>query len=270
MMRVCASLAVLFCAAVVLPPSVAAARPAAPSVSAEASIRAAVDAPGRKAENRLRDPYRHPVETLSFFGVTPEQTVVELLPSGGWYFEILAPLLRDRGAYIGAQPPGNAATALQGRITASPDLYGKARIVPWPVGDAVAPGSVDTVLTFRNIHNLVMGEREEAAFAAFFAMLKPGGTLGIVDHRLPEDRPDALQKTSGYLKPSFVRALAEKAGFVFVGSSEVNSNPKDSADWPAGVWTLPPTLRNGDVDRAKYLAIGESDRMTLKFRKPLK
>ncbi|WP_184078902.1 class I SAM-dependent methyltransferase [Sphingobium subterraneum] len=267
-MRVLAPLALSLCTAMALPPS-ALAKPGT-QASAETAIRAAVAAPSRTPANRLRDPYRHPIETLRFFGVTPQQTVAEFLPGGGWYFEILAPLLRDHGTYIGLQPPGPATTALQNRVAADPALYGTARIAPWPTGDAVAPGSVDTVLTFRNIHNLVMNGTEEAAFATFYAMLKPGGTLGIVDHRLPEDRPDALQKTSGYLKPSFVRALAEKAGFVFVGSSEINANPKDSTDWPDGVWTLPPTLRKGEVDRAKYLAIGESDRMTLKFRKPRK
>ena len=145
------------------------------------------------------------------------------------------------------------------------------KLVAYPEEAASIPAnSVDTVLTFRNVHNMVMGGSEDATFKAFFAMLKPGGTLGIVDHRLPEDRDTALEKSSGYLKVSTIRRIAEGAGFEYVGASEVNANPKDTADWEKGVWTLPPTLRNGEVDRAKYVAIGESDRMTLKFRKPPK
>jgi len=124
------------------------------------------------------------------------------------------------------------------------------------------------VLTFRNVHNMVMRGNGGEIFSHFFRMLKPGGVLGVVDHRLPEDRDSAVEKTSGYLKVSTVRKLAEDAGFVLEASSEVNANPRDTADWATGVWTLPPTLRNGEVDRDKYLAVGESDRMTLRFRKP--
>jgi len=144
------------------------------------------------------------------------------------------------------------------------------KVVAYPEEAAQIPaGSVDTVLTFRNVHNMVMGGKEGETFKAFFTMLKPGGTLGVVDHRLPESRDTALEKTSGYLKVSTIKRIAQEAGFEFVGASEVNANPKDTADWEKGVWTLPPVLRNGEVDKAKYLAIGESDRMTLKFRKPI-
>jgi predicted methyltransferase len=136
-------------------------------------------------------------------------------------------------------------------------------------------GSADVVLTFRNVHNWRMGYRRDdkrdysaQAFREIYAMLKPGGTLGIVDHRLPEGASDERERTSGYIKVSTVRRLAEQAGFRLAGSSEINANPKDSADWPDGVWTLPPSLRLKDKDRDKYLAIGESDRMTLKFVKP--
>lgn len=231
-------------------------------------IAAAIADPGRSPANVARDRYRHPAETLAFFGVTPQQTVVEYSPGGGWYTEILAPLLRDEGTFYAMQPSGPYLERYKTFLAGKPDAYAKVMLVPYPEEAAKIPaGSVDTVLTFRNVHNMVMAGTEEATFKAFFAMLKPGGTLGVVDHRLPEDR-DGAQEKSGYLKMSTVRRIAEAAGFAYVGASEINANPKDTADWEKGVWTLPPTLRNGDVDRARYLAIGESDRMTLKFRKP--
>ena len=234
-------------------------------------ISAALAAPTRTPANVARDTYRHPAETLKFFGVTPSQTVVEYSPAGGWYTEILAPLLKDKGTFYAAQGAGAGFDKLKAKLDADPATYGKVKLVPWSAPLAAVPaGSVDTLLTFRNVHNMVMGGTEAATFKAFFDVLKPGGTLGIVDHRLPEDRDIAQEKSSGYLKVSTVRRLAQAAGFQYVGASEVNANPKDTADWEKGVWTLPPVLRNGDVDKAKYLAIGESDRMTLKFRKPLK
>lgn len=234
-------------------------------------IGAAIMAPTRTPANVARDQYRHPAETLKFFGVTPTQTVIEYMPAGGWYTEILAPLLKDKGTFYAAQTPGKGFDTLKAKLDADPATYGKVKLVPWSAPLAGVPaGSVDTLLTFRNVHNMVMGGTEAATFKAFFDVLKPGGTLGIVDHRLPEDRDTAAEKSSGYLKVSTVRRLAEAAGFQYVGASEVNANPKDSADWEKGVWTLPPVLRNGDVDKARYLAIGESDRMTLKFRKPVK
>jgi len=234
-------------------------------------IAAAVAAPTRTPANLARDRYRHPGETLTFFGVTPTQTVVEYSPSGGWYTEILAPLLRAHGAFYALQPAGKGLETTKAFLSAKPETYDKVKLVAWP--DAIAaipPGSVDTVLTFRNVHNLIQAGSEATVFKAFFAVLKPGGILGVVDHRLPETRDSAQEKDSGYLKISTVRRIAEAAGFQLVGSSEVNANPKDSADWPQGVWTLPPTLRLGAVNRDTYLAVGESDRMTLKFRKPFK
>jgi predicted methyltransferase len=164
-------------------------------------------------------------------------------------------------------------------MTANPALYGKVRLAAFPAWEASEPrvpnGSADVVLTFRNVHNWVQGyqrpdkqDYSPEAFRQIYAMLKPGGTLGIVDHRLPESADAAREKTSGYVKVSTVRRLAEQAGFRFAGASEVNANPKDTADWPDGVWTLPPVLRLKDKDREKYLAVGESDRMTLKFVKP--
>ncbi|MEJ7927246.1 methyltransferase [Sphingobium sp. AN641] len=237
--------------------------------SAADPIGTAIAAPTRTPAYVARDIYRHPAETLAFFGVTPTQTVLEYMPAGGWYTEILAPLLRDKGVFYAAQAAGPGFDKFKAKLDADAATYGKVKLVPWTAPLASVPaGSVDTVLTFRNVHNMVMGGTEAATFKAFFDVLKPGGTLGIVDHRLPEDRDTALEKSSGYIKVSTVRRLAEAAGFQYVGASEVNANPKDTADWEKGVWTLPPVLRNGEVDKDKYLAIGESDRMTLKFRKP--
>lgn len=234
-------------------------------------IAAAIAAPSRTPKNVARDQYRHPAETLAFFGVTPKATVVEYSPSGGWYTEILAPLLRDHGTFYALQPTGRYLDGYKAFLAANPAVYDKVKVAAYPEEAASIPtGSVDTVLTFRNVHNMVMAGNEGATFKAFFAMLKPGGTLGVVDHRLPEDRDSALEKSSGYLKVSTIRRIAQGAGFEYVGASEVNANPKDTADWPKGVWTLPPTLSQKDVDKDKYLAIGESDRMTLKFRKPVK
>ncbi|MDQ4421309.1 methyltransferase [Sphingobium sp. DEHP117] len=227
------------------------------------AIAAAVASSARTPENMARDKYRHPAETLTFFGVKPSDTVLEFNPGGGWYTEILTPVVAGHGHYIGTQAPGAGLDKLKARFTGA-----HIRFVDWPVGDVIPAGSVDTILTFRNVHNLVMKDAAPAAFATFFKLLKPGGTLGVVDHRLPETRDSAMEKTSGYLKLSTVRKLAEDAGFVLEAQSEINANPKDSADWEKGVWTLPPTLTNGAVDRDKYLAIGESDRMTLRFRKP--
>jgi predicted methyltransferase len=234
-------------------------------------IAAAIAAPSRTPKNVARDQYRHPAETLAFFGVTPSQTVVEYSPSGGWYSEVLAPLLRDHGTFYALQPTGRYLDGYKTFLAANPAVYDKVKVAAYPEEAASIPaGSVDTVLTFRNVHNMVMAGSEAATFKTFFTMLKPGGTLGVVDHRLPEDRDVALEKSSGYLKVSTIRRIAQAAGFEYVGASEVNANPKDTADWPKGVWTLPPSLSQKDVDKDKYLAIGESDRMTLKFRKPVK
>ncbi len=247
---------------------------AARSAGADPAIVAAVSDPHRGAANRLRDGYRHPVETLSFFGVKTGQTVVEYSPGGGWYTEILAPLLHRNGHYVVlASSAPKAQAGLAKLIAAGGPRYGGATdaSIDTATGKTtVAPGSADVVLTFRNVHNLVFDGPDTAprVFAAFFTMLKPGGTLGVVDHRLPEKRESALEKSSGYLKRSTVLKLATAAGFRLAAESQVNANPKDSADYPNGVWTLPPTLERGDKDRARYLAIGESDRMTLKFVKP--
>lgn len=263
-------LPLLLAAAALLPVGAAVAQHAGHHKAGD-PIAAAIAAPSRTAKNVARDSYRHPAQTLAFFGVTPTQTVVEYAPSGGWYSEILAPLLRDHGTFYALQPTGRYLDGYKTFLAEKPQVYDKVKLVPFPEETASIPAnSVDTVLTFRNVHNMVMADSQAATFKAFFDMLKPGGTLGVVDHRLPEDRDTALEKSSGYLKVSTIRAIAQAAGFEYVGASEVNANPKDTADWPKGVWTLPPTLSQKDVDKDKYLAIGESDRMTLKFRKPAK
>lgn len=232
-------------------------------------VAAAVAAPTRTPANVARDIYRHPTETLAFFGVKPDDVVLEYAPGAGWYSEILGPLLSGSGTYYATPPAGKSADAFSQRVAADPARFGKIQIVPWPPADgAITPGSVDVIVTFRNVHNMVMADTGEDSFRRFFALLKPGGMLGVVDHRLPETRETALEKTSGYLKVSTVRRLAEQAGFVLEAQSEINANPKDDADHPKGVWTLPPTLTMGEQDRDRWLAIGESDRMTLRFRKP--
>ncbi len=243
------------------------------------ALRAAIAAPSRTAANTARDRYRHPLETLSFFGVRASDTVVEIWPSGGWYTEILAPWLRrGGGTYYAASMGETGNNGMRRLMAASPALYGAIRLAAFPAFEAsetrVPDGSADVVLTFRNVHNWQMGYQRSSqpysaeAFRQMFRMLRPGGTLGVVDHRLPESATAERERGSGYLKVSTIRRLAEEAGFRFAGSSEVNANPRDTTDWPRGVWTLPPTLRLGDQDRERYLAIGESDRMTLKFVRP--
>ena len=239
----------------------------------------AIAAPTRTAANVARDKYRHPAETLAFFGIQPNHIVVEIWPGGGWYTEILAPYLQAGGGRLYAAAPAWGRSGLDKLKAANGALYGPVTVADFPVFDGKAAeipdGSADAVVTFRNVHNWRMGYRRDdkadyslAAFRQMFAMLKPGGVLGIEDHRLPESADPTRERKSGYIKVSTVRALAEQAGFRFAGASEINANPNDTAEWADGVWTLPPSLRLGDKDREKYLAIGESDRMTLKFVKP--
>jgi predicted methyltransferase len=241
------------------------------------AIDASVAAPTRSAANVARDSQRHPAETLAFFGVKPGDTIVEIWPGGGWYTEILAPLTRAKGSYLAAAPWPEGLKAVQALQAKDHATYGHIEVAAFPAAQGqprVPDGSADIVLTFRNVHNWRMGYQRQGAdysmeaFTQMYAMLKKGGVLGIEDHRLPEGAGSERERTSGYIKVSTVRALAEAAGFRFVGASEVNANPRDTADWPNGVWTLPPTYRLKDVDRARYAAIGESDRMTLKFVKP--
>jgi predicted methyltransferase len=246
--------------------------------SADAALQALVASPDRSPANRARDPYRHPAATLSFFGVKSDSVVVEILPGGGYWTEILAPYLREHGHYVAAvgdrastsEETRKSIAAFTSKYVDKPQRYGPIEVSDF-AGDkypVAAPGSADFVLTFRNVHNWMAHGDAPAAFAAFYKALKPGGVLGVEEHRGRIDAPQDPLAKSGYVREDFAIALAEAAGFKFAGASEINANPKDTKDYPVGVWALPPTYRLKDVDRAKYSAIGESDRFTLKFVKP--
>ena len=234
----------------------------------------------RPAANRARDGYRHPKETLQFFGLRPDLSVVEVWPGGGWYTQILAPVLRERGKYFAAhfhvdeKSPrymGPAREAFVKSLAVRPDLYDRVVVTSLdaPRHVDIAPrGSVDLVLTFRNVHNWTAAKTDEAMFRAFFDALKPGGVLGVVEHRANEGTSLEQMIKTGYMTEGYVIGLAQKSGFRLAARSEINANPKDTKDHPRGVWTLPPSFRLGDQDRQQYAAIGESDRMTLKFVKP--
>jgi len=231
----------------------------------------------RSEKNKARDEYRNPVETLTFFGIRPDMTVVEIYPGRGWYTEILAPYLKDSGTLFAAEHPGDPSyAALQRSLDAfdqkiqdAPELYGEVkRTKLTKEGHIAPPGSADLVVTFRNVHSLMGSGTEQEAFAAMFKALKPGGVLGVVQHRGDPNVKQDPKAGLGYVNEDYVIELAEKAGFDLAEKAEINGNPKDTKDHPKNVWTLPPSLRLGDEDREKYLAIGESDRMTLKFVKP--
>jgi predicted methyltransferase len=231
----------------------------------------------RSAENKARDQYRHPYETLTFFGIRPDLTVVEIYPGRGWYTEILAPYLKGSGTFYAAEHPGDPSyeavqrslAAFDEKVKAAPELYGEVKRTKLTEdGDIAPPGSADLVVTFRNVHSWMGAGTEDEAFAAMFKALKPGGVLGVVQHRGNPDVKQDPKAGSGYVNEDYVIELAKKAGFELAEKSEINANPKDTKDYPKGVWTLPPSLRLGDEDREKYLDIGESDRMTLKFVKP--
>jgi predicted methyltransferase len=249
---------------------------------AGAALDKAIAADHRTPAYVERDPYRHPKETLEFFGLEPGQTVVEVWPGRGWYTEILAPYLRDGGQYYAAgfaisleadatpkyMRDINAAFAT--KMAERPDVYSKVIVSELGKPDrwhACPPGTADLVLTFRNVHNWLESEYEDDMFRAFHAALKPGGVLGVVEHRAKPGTSREQMIKSGYVTEAYVIEQAEKAGFKLQAKSEVNANPNDTADHPRGVWTLPPVLRLKDEDREKYLAIGESDRMTLRFVK---
>jgi predicted methyltransferase len=232
----------------------------------------------RPAADRARDRFRHPKQTLLFFGIRPNTRVLQVWPESGWYTRIIAPLVRARGRYyagVMAPDPGSrfeqARLARFRRLLASrPDLYDRVRVVTFPLngGDAVPPGSVDMVLSFRDLHEwLALGDAQQA-LATIYRALRPGGVFGVVDNRGKSGVPQDPRARNGYVRQSYAIRLIEAAGFRLVATSEVNANPRDTKNYPAGVWTLPPDYRLGNIDRAKYAAIGESDRFTLKFVKP--
>lgn len=249
---------------------------AAAPAKVDPALAAAVANPARTPAFVARDSMRHPAEELTFFGLAPTQTVVELWPGGGYWTEILGTYLAKGGHYYVALPPSGNTEEDAGvshwrtRIAAQGDRLGKIQETTLGKGrfDIAPPGSADLVLTFRNLHNWMDGGYAEQALAACFKALKPGGILGIEEHRGRNDRAQDPKAKNGYVREDYTIALAKKAGFELVGKSEINANSRDTKDWIDGVWTLPPTLSQGDKDRARYVAIGEADNFVLKFRKP--
>jgi len=224
-----------------------------------------------------RDAARHPVAVLEFAGIKPNMTVVEISPGGGYWTEILAPYLHERGTYYTAIAPralseraAAAADNWRKTLDANKAVYGNVKVSDFGRDSFnVAPaGTADLVLTFRNVHNWMAQGYAEQAFVGFYNALKPGGVLVVEEHRARTDQPQDPKAASGYVREDYTIGLAEKAGFKLAGRSEALANPKDTKDWPGGVWTLPPTLRLGEQDRAKYQAIGEADNFLLKFQKP--
>ena len=236
--------------------------------------------PHRSEADRARDRYRHPKETLLFFGIRPEMTVLEVWPEPGWYTDIIAPLLRDQGKYYAgviepdptSQSRSRRLESFRNKLASDATIYGKAVMVTFPShgGDAVPPGTVDLVVTFRNLHNWMGDDTAASMLATAYRALKPGGVLGVVDHCGNPALPQDPKAKSGYVTEEYAIKLIEAQGFRLLGTSEVNANPKDTKDYSEGVWTLPPSYRLGDKDREKYAEIGESDRFTLKFEKPAK
>ena len=241
------------------------------------SLTQLLSAPHRTPANVVRVGLRHPIETLAFFGVKDTSTVVEILPgSRGYYLELLAPYLKARGHYVAANRDELAGPSyledhkkFLARLKEDPELFGKVQVTKFnaDLHEIARPGSADFVLTFRNLHNWIERNEIDGALRAFYKALKPGGVLGVVDHRGRTDMSQEAQMKNGYVREDVAIKLMEKAGFKFVAKSEVNANPKDTKDYPDGVWTLPPTFRLGDKDRAKYQAIGESDRFTHRYVK---
>jgi predicted methyltransferase len=256
--------------------------PGAPSASSapahvDPALTAAVASPDRQPTAVARDPARHPVEELTFMGLAQSQTVVELWPGGGYWTDILGPYLAPHGhLYVALPKAGVDADEDTGvvrwrkRFTSQPARYGT--IIQTTLGpgefDIAPPGSADLVLTFRNLHNWMDGGYAREALAACYRALKPGGIFGIEEHRGRNDRPQDPKAENGYVRQDYTIALAQQVGFELIGSSEMLANPRDTKDWVDGVWTLPPTLSQGDKDRERYIAIGEADNFVLKFRKP--
>lgn len=245
--------------------------------AAASDLKKAIAGEHRSANYIARDQYRHPFETLTFFGFSPTMTVVEVAPGGGWYTEILAPALKENGKLYGAHYPdtgkndyfSNSRQKLEKKL-ASNAVYKNVTLTNFTPGkiSTLAPeGSADLVLTFRNLHNW----KEKGTLQLFkdaYTALKSGGVMGVVEHRMPSTQKWQDNQHSGYFPETLAIELAKQAGFKLVAASDINANPKDNAQHPKGVWTLPPVLRLGEQDKDKYMAIGESDRMTLKFVKP--
>ncbi len=263
-------------AAALAPTMFGIARGEAATATIDPKLLAAIASPTRSAANVARDRYRHPAATLSFFGLRDDQSVVEIEPGAGYWTEILAPYLQAHGSYRAAIPaaPNNkeAAAALTrylDKLHADPAAYGKVIVTRFDARTPIAPpNSIDLALSFRNLHDWMADGTAAAKLAAIFSVVKPDGILGIEDHRGLSSQPQDPKAKSGYVREDYAVALIEKPGFKLLGSSPVGDNPRDTKNYPKGVWTLPPVLAMGQVDRAKYLAIGESDRWTLKFAKP--
>jgi predicted methyltransferase len=249
------------------------------AVEKPGSLHQAIVGKQRSVEHKNRDKYRHPQQTLEFFEVKDDMTVVEVWPGEGWYTEILAPYLKDHGKLYAAHFSADADQSyfkknlndFVKKIKSQPQVYGKVELTvlqPPAFLQIAQDGSADRVLTFRNVHNWMKNDQAAAVFNAMFKALKPGGILGVVEHRNSTLKPQDSKALSGYVTEDYVIALARKAGFEFLDKSEINANSKDSKDYPEGVWTLPPALKLKDKDKNKYQAIGESDRMTIKFIKP--
>ena len=241
------------------------------------TLEALVTGRHRSPENFARNGARHPLETLAFFGLRPDMTVLEILPALGWYTEILAPYLAEKGRLYVAHfsPDGflpympTVLGRFEDRIVVEPEIFGRVivrHINPPREISVIPPGTADLAMTFRNVYNWIMADQQHEYFGAFFQAAKPGGVLGIVEHRARPGADMGSMRTTGYVTEAYAIEVAEEAGFVLEAASEINANSKDTTDHPDGVWSLPPFLRTGD--KPKYRAIGESDRMTLRFRKP--
>ena len=250
-----------------------------PAEGDDPALKAALAGPQRSPAFRARDAARHPYETLRFFGLQPTHTVVELAPGGGWYTEVLAPYLRPRGRLVaahyarddGSEERRRSRASFEAKLARNPEWYGGVQLATLPRGDRfedLAPAQADQVLTFRNLHNWLEDGTLDARLRAFHAALRPGGVFGVVDHRAAPGTALAVQQRSGYLTEALVIERVQATGLVLDAHSEVNANPRDGKDHPHGVWSLPPTLRGGDADRARFVAIGESDRFTHRYRKP--
>ncbi len=247
--------------------------------NAELDWEQALNGAQRSEEDRARDVYRHPRETLEFFGIEPTMTVLEVSPGGGWYTEVLAPLVVSEGklyaAHFSLNPPHayfrNSLGKFLQKLAQTPDLYDSVIVTQLQPPEAVVaapPASIDLAVTFRNIHSWMRADSLQPTLRAVYTALKPGGRFGVVQHRARPGTPMEEMTRTGYVTEDYVIKAAEAAGFVLLGRSDINANPKDNADHPEGVWALPPSLRGAETERERYLGIGESDRMTLLFGRP--